>query len=245
MNAATAKIALLSYCRFARQMHYVATEVSVPGNALADVLASNGSNLIEYEVKISMSDLRGDKKKFKHFIYSSEPITWNENIGTKGDTSFEIRKEVNGWGENELYAYIGEDRLTYCGFKTLDEAKEYIEKQYGAKAGAPNMLYYVIPHHMWENSQEKVVAAIDEKYGVITFTGHNYHGLIVQRKAKKLHKEKVNEKTLSTIVSSMSSELATITMAYYRELEVRIDCIAELGKSIEKQFKLDDGLDDK
>lgn len=56
MTSTEAKVALLAYCRFAKQMHYVSTEVGVSGGCAADVLASNGENLIEYEIKVSISD---------------------------------------------------------------------------------------------------------------------------------------------------------------------------------------------
>lgn len=240
MNSTEAKIALLSYCRFARQMHYVATEVSVPGDALADVLASDSKNLVEYEVKISMADLRNDSKKYKHLVYDPTPIVWEGNVGTKKDKKFEIRNgEPGTWRPHLFYVYEGEVR-NFNGYTTFEKAKESLEKQIGSMANVPNMLYYVLPDYMWEKHEEKILAAISDEYGVITFTGHNYHGLEVKKKAKKLHKNPVNELTLRTIAARMSSELAALTMAHYHSTSL----MTELGKRLSDRMELNDGLNE-
>lgn len=238
MNVTEAKVALLSYCRFARQMHYVATEASVPGNALADVLASDGKSLIEYEVKVSMADLKGDSKKYKHMIYNSESIVWNGNVGTKLGVNHEIVQSVDGWRPGYYFIYVGKARYSYDSFETIEKAKEYLEEEIGCKSGAPNMLYYVIPHTMWLNNTDKILKSLNENYGVITFTGHNYHGLTVQRKAKKLHKNPVSAKALMKLAARMSSEIAALSTMHY----LHSQSMTSYGKMIQEKINLDDGL---
>jgi len=241
MTTLDAKIALLAYCRFARQMHYVATEVAVPGGCIADVLASDGTNLMEYEVKVSMSDLSKDSEKPKHAIYDPTPITWDGNIGTKGKLVFELRS-VHAWRGNRLGVYLikggnsDKERLVsgWNDFGTTEEAKAFADREYGKKSGTPNMLYYTIPTTMWDKYGDKITEQIGPHYGVITFSSHNYHGMTVRKKAKKLHKNPVNPDTLRTIVARMSSELASLTMAHYRYLQN----MTEFGKIISDKANL-------
>ncbi len=240
MNSTEAKIALLQYCRFARQYHYVATEVSI-GDGLADVLASDGKNLVEYEIKISLSDLLGDKKKPKHTIYDPAPIVWDGNVGTKKDMKIELIQGKSSWKPTEWSVIIkeGDNEYNVSGWgtvKTVEEAKEIAEKEYGSNRGAPNTLYYVIPTWLWEKSQEKILASLHDSYGIITFEDHNYHKLTVVKKAKKLHKNSVSEGRLRTIVARMSSELATLTNYWYISQKE----ITEIGKRVEEKLELED-----
>lgn len=246
MTTQQAKIALLSYCRFARQYHYVATEVPVPGCCSADVLASNGNDLIEYEVKVSMSDLSKDSEKPKHAIYNSSDIIWNENIGIKGKDRVELRQGMKSWQADQWSVVLVEEggkEKNISGWRTmstLEEAKKYAEDELIANGSCPNVLYYVIPTLMWEKHEEKIRERIHPSYGVITFSSHNYHEMSVVKKAKKLHKKPVNPDALKTLVARMGSELATLTMAHYRYLQN----MTEYGKIIGEKFDLQDMKDE-
>ena len=218
-----AKIALLQYCRFKRQYHYVATEVVVPGGCTADVLASNGENLVEYEIKVSMSDFMSDFKKPKHAIYSPLPIVWDGLFGSKGSLKFEIAD----LGQNHSPGYSvflldeNGDRfnLRWAKFKTIEEAKEFFEGEYGKKSDAPNTLYYVIPKELWELGKDKILAKLPKEYGVITFKNAGYSSMWVEKTAKKLHKNKVAPHVLGTLAARMSSELASLTHLFHTHLE--------------------------
>ena len=87
-NSLEANTALISYLRFKRQMPYVCTECDVPGNAKADVLASDGKLLHEYEVKVSVSDTRVDLDKRKHIKYK-ESVT-----GTPNTLTYVVHKDI-------------------------------------------------------------------------------------------------------------------------------------------------------
>lgn len=242
-NTQEAKIALLSYCRFARQMHYVATEVSMPGDSLADVVASDGNNLIEYEVKISMSDLKGDNKKCKHLIYDPTPITWDGDIATKKKLKILLKKnDLDQWRGQFQFRYVDKPDTIYSwvSFHTREEAVEWLEKTIGTKSNCPNMLYYVVPRSLWDKYQEKIVESLETPYGVIVFNGTNYHEMEVVKKATKLHKNKVSDETLRTIVARMSSELAGLTNTYYNYTKN----ITEYGSMIEKRFSLNEEVED-
>lgn len=239
MKSTTAKAALLSYCRFAKQMPYVATEVSMPGDSLADVAASDGKNLIEYEVKVSMSDLKSDSKKYKHIIYNPSPIVWDNDTATKGPLTLTL-KQGSDWGKTKYYFYTDKDeKWDYQGFSTKEKAMDWLEKEIGYKSNNPNMLYYVIPYLMWDKHQEKILESIHKDYGIITFESKNYHAMQVVKKAKKLHKNEVNNDMLITIVKRMSSELANLTNMYYNHVEN----MTQFGKMIEEKFSLNEEVD--
>ena len=224
-------------------MHYVSTEVAVPGSALADVLASDGKILIEYEVKISMADLKGDSKKYKHFLYDPTPIVWTLNTGTKLGRTFEIKHDDKrySWSKKEEFTvFEGDQRFTYKNFSTIEEAKTFVEQQIGARKGCPNMLYYVIPRDMWEGKKEQIESILPEQYGIITFTDYNYHGLTVVRKAKKLHTNTVSLERLRIIAARMSSEIAALSSAHYHSHKH----MSEYGKMVEYRINLKEIAED-
>jgi hypothetical protein len=240
MTSTTAKVALLSYCRFARQYHYVATEVSI-AEGLADVLASDGNNLIEYEIKISLQDLIKDQEKSKHLFYDPTAITWEGSVGIKGKTKIELVQGRRKYDPEKWTAIVKDenDELNLFGWdmcNTEEEARVKVEGIYGSSRKAPNTLYYVIPTLLWDKYQERILSHLHDSYGVLTFSSKNYHSLEVKKKAKKLHKNPVSQDVLSTIVARMSSELAGLTNAYYNHVED----MASYGKMIEKKFELDD-----
>lgn len=57
------------YLRFKQRYIDVATEC---GRFNADILAHNGKEIIEVEVKTSIADLRNDMKKKKHYYYQKQ-----------------------------------------------------------------------------------------------------------------------------------------------------------------------------
>lgn len=240
MDSTIAKTALLSYCRFARQYHYVATEVSI-GEGLADVLASDGKNLVEYEIKVSLQDLLKDKEKPKHIVYDPAPIAWDGNVGTKGKVRIELRQGQREWEPDKWSAILVEGEHTYniTGWRikdTMEEARADAEKAYGSSKRAPNTLYYVIPTLLWDKHQDKILASLHPSYGVITFSSKNYHELTVVRKAKKLHKNEVSQGMLDVMVARMSSELATLTNMFYNH----VNEFTEYGKRVQEKFELED-----
>jgi len=73
MKAHEVKTKVLHYWRFTRNgYNSIATEA---GKFKADILVSNGKEIIECETKISKADLKNDFKKKKHGIYLN-PTTW-------------------------------------------------------------------------------------------------------------------------------------------------------------------------
>lgn len=66
MNSKKIKTQVLMFFRFKRKYRYIATEV---GYYNADVMVSNGKQIIEIEVKTSFNDLKNDFKKKKHLFY--------------------------------------------------------------------------------------------------------------------------------------------------------------------------------
>lgn len=241
-NSLEAKIALLGYCRFARKMHYVATEVSMPGDSLADVVASDGNNLIEYEVKISMSDLRSDNKKHKHIIYDPAPIVWDGDLAIKKKLKLLLKKNETGWSRNQFQFYdvdVPGSSYAYNSFHTREETVDWLEKMIGVKTSCPNMLYYIIPRLLWNGNKDKILESLAPQYGVIVFNGTNYHAMEVVKKATKLHKNKVEDQTLRTIVARMSSELATLTNNHYDYLQN----MTQFGKMIENKLSLNEEIE--
>jgi hypothetical protein len=235
-----AKVALLKYCRLHRQMHWVATEVSVSEGCIADVLASDGKYLIDYEVKISMSDLRADRLKPKHKVYDPTPIVWVDSLGGKGGYMFTIEQK----GKYRPYILDGENKRNlghWGGYDTFEEAQEAVEGMFGYARNSPNMLYYVVPFEMWKANEGKILEALHDSYGVMTFSGDNAHSLGVMKKAKKLHKNKVSQTVLRRLTARMSSELAALSDAYYSSVKK----FTELGKSLQQpELNLGDLTDD-
>ncbi len=70
MTSEQLKVKVIHYLRVARTMPYIATEC---GKYSADILAL-GNELVEVETKISISDLRAEKKKEKHQFYSNPEL---------------------------------------------------------------------------------------------------------------------------------------------------------------------------
>lgn len=65
------KYYILAYYRFQRQYAIAATEVQVFGGFIADVLAGDGKEFVEVEIKVSKEDFYGDfsHKSEKHTAY--------------------------------------------------------------------------------------------------------------------------------------------------------------------------------
>jgi hypothetical protein len=187
-----------------------------------------------------MADLKGDRKKYKHMIYNPEPIVWQENVGTKSKQSYEIKQAFQGWRPGTYFIYENGEKWRYDSFDTVDEAKEFLEKEIGSKADSPNMLYYVIPTLLWDKHQDKILESISKEYGVITCDSYSYNSLTVQKKATKLHKNPVSKETIRKIVARMSSEIAELSRVHF----LHSQSMTEYGKMLQEKFKLEDGLNE-
>jgi len=222
MNALEANTALISYLRFKKQMSYVCTEIDTLNGARADVLASNGTDLIEFEVKTNVADVRADLKKFeKHAIYGNvgEIVQRDENSLVKGKLLGMVEERYKGhwtyrviWAENEesvkaqkywdsgiSYFYAG-----HGGYKTHESAMEHLRKKLDKKKGIPNQLIYVVK----EDVAEKAAEIIPKEYGIWSFKDYQYANVRSVRKAKKLHSNPVSPEMLSSMVHRMASEIA-------------------------------------
>lgn len=231
-ESSTAKVALLSYCRYYKQMPYLATEVGTVAGCLADVLTSDGKFLFEFEVKTSLKDFLSDSKKPKHLIYDPMPIIWdNPDVGTKQNITFNIINK-----HDYFVAMVGGTPVRT--FKTSSDAKEYLDNKYIANSATPNMLYYVIPEWMWDKHNEKLINTIHTNYGIMTFIDSNYKNIQVKKKANKIHNLSVSHKSLLVLSKRMSSELAALSLTYYHQ-----NCNwFSLGKKMESTLKIDDGI---
>src|SRR5690606_35573601 len=160
-SALEANTALISYLRFRKKMPYICTECETLNGARADVLASDGTSLIEFEVKTNVADVRADLKKFeKHAIYSNVAevvqrdelsLVMGNLLGLveerhKGHWTYrvifkELEEEVKAqkvWDSALSYFYPG-----WSGFKTREAAMESLRKKLDKKKGVPNQLIYV------------------------------------------------------------------------------------------------------
>lgn len=242
-SSSEAKAALVSYLRFARQMPYVCTEVYITASAMADVAASNGKILVEYEVKTSYADFKADFKKEKHYYYVEHPVKWEGNTFIRGDLKWEIKESENYRGIKGIYIVdpaTGDHSPSYS-FKTEEAAKEYLIKNYSQKENTPNQFYYVMPKDMWLAHKEKIEPQLKGHYGVITFSNSSYVNMEVEVLAKKLHNRPVTASKLLTMVKRMSSELAGLYKSHY-------DWINDFSKFREltkEEFNLNDSQDEK
>lgn len=216
-SASEAKSALLGYLRFQQQMPYVATEVTMPAGSLGDVVCANSKVLVEYEVKVSMTDFKADFKKQKHYYYVQHEPKWEGRLFTRGDLVCEIKEEKDFRDRDVFYIYDPSDNTKIIGysFKTEEQARKHIEEEYSQKDGIPNQFYYVMPKDMWELNKEKITSMLKKHYGVITFFDSSPLSMEVQVIAKKLHHKPPSAKQLLTMVKRMSSELAGLTKLHY------------------------------
>lgn len=97
------KISALSYFRFKRQFHYVATEV---GGYSSDVVAicPEKNRFIEVEIKVTKADLITDFKKMKHEIY----------LKYKDHKILPTRKWKQQWIPREFYFMVPEKLTEYA-----------------------------------------------------------------------------------------------------------------------------------
>lgn len=105
INSEHIKTAVMCWFRYARQYHYVCTEV---GRWSADVAGANETILVEVEVKVSKSDFLRDYQKSKHHFYIK---TFNK----EQNTSY-------GWIPNKFFFAVPE-HLEEFGLKHLEETK--------------------------------------------------------------------------------------------------------------------------
>jgi hypothetical protein len=230
-----AKTALLSWVRFRKRWPYAATEVDVPGGARADVLASDGVNLVEFEVKTNLEDVKRDKTKGeKHMIYRNvSPVVQRDEYSlVKGDlVALAVERWEGHWATRVLLlADEGKEKaekhfshgLSYFAdyndhYETAEKALEAAKKKLERKGGVPNQLIYVVH----ESCVEAAMEHIPKEYGVVSFKDHRFDRISVKRKTKKLHGEPVGEATIQKLSMRMLSELANFHISMVSKLVVQ------------------------
>jgi hypothetical protein len=245
-----AKTAIVSWVRFKKRWGYVATEVDVVGGARADVLASDGKMLVEYEVKTNIEDVKRDfaNKGEKHIIYGNiHPVVQrDESHWTKGrlvgevvnrygdmwtfrvyDSKYEdeikARSAGRGWDSGMSYFYPA----SYGGYTTRESAVEKLLERMDKKSGVPNMLVYVVH----QDVADKAAEIIPTEYGVVSFRDHRYNSVYTVRKPKKLHANEVGKGTLNTLLMRMSSELANFHIYAAVKKDGHLE-VMEMAKSL-------------
>ena len=119
MNSTEMKTKLLHYWRFNRKYYYIATEV---GNFNADVLCSNGKEIVECEVKTSYADFLNDfkRKVNKHEIYSNVTRWGASECPTKFyfAVANDLTEKVKKYLEDSPYGVIEISSIELTSFKT-------------------------------------------------------------------------------------------------------------------------------
>jgi hypothetical protein len=113
VNSVTVKTAALCYWRFAKRYMYIATEV---GAYNADLMACNGKDLVEVEVKVSRSDLARDFDKHKHLLYARPA----EPTGSAAATA-----RSRAWVPNRFYFAVPELLEAYALEKISASNQKY------------------------------------------------------------------------------------------------------------------------
>jgi hypothetical protein len=125
-NALEANTALISYLRFKRQWPYICTECGCPGDSKADVLASDGKSLMEFEVKISIADVRKDFEKVrKHELYKEA------KPGTPNTLTYVVHESIAEKATEILpaeYGVISFRNFRFNTIKVIRKAKKLHDK---------------------------------------------------------------------------------------------------------------------
>jgi hypothetical protein len=207
-----AKTAILSWIRFKKRWLYVATEMEILPGYRADVMASDGESLYEFEVKTNIADVKRDfrNKVEKHIKYGDVEIVPTENGFRKASIVGEVKEK---WKDNwEWFTHWegSNSRLTYSSwnskYATREEALEALRRNMESKVGVPNKLIYVVHESIAEESK----AIIPSEYGIVSFKDHLYSNVSTVRKAKELHSGAVTKPALAAFLSRMSSEIANL-----------------------------------
>lgn len=102
INSDLMKVVIASYFRYRLRYNYVCTEYDC-----RDLIACNSKYMTEVEVKISYSDLKADKKKYKHNVYKK------------------------GLKDNPNYFYYAITEEMYDDGKSVKYIKENLNPSYG------------------------------------------------------------------------------------------------------------------
>ena len=220
MNSNFIKAALVSYFRFKRQVHIIATEC---GWFSSDLLMIANKHLTEIEIKVSLSDFRADFKKPKHEFFLN-------NKAHKRMMTTVWAKDGSGkmvLDENNRYIKIGE-KVQDC-----------------YKHSRPNFFLFAVP----DSLVEQVKPILMEKYphyGLIAISEpvktrfgktppHECVRMVIR--PKKLYKEEAHPIIKDTIIARMASEIARLRInALGREYEANED-----QKDITESTKDDQG----
>ncbi len=144
MTSTQLKAIFASYWRYIRQCPVVALEASSTlsgwGGELADILAVNKKHMvIETEIKVSLSDLKHDRKKLKHRRLLNDDGTWPTNY-----FYFAVPQDIANAARlicDDLYPYAGllataSDEFNVQSYKDAKRLK-------GQKLSTPQILRIV------------------------------------------------------------------------------------------------------
>jgi hypothetical protein len=96
---------VIHYWRFRRTYFYIATEVKP---FWADVLASNGEEIVETEVKTNIKDLKAEAQKRKHHLYQEPTKYYSHFVPNKYYLAipFELKDAAEEFIEGTPYGII-------------------------------------------------------------------------------------------------------------------------------------------
>lgn len=226
MKSSYIKAVLSGYYRFKGQHKLVVTEA---GRYNADLLAIKKGVMTEIEIKTSRSDLKADFKKQKHRIYS-------ERIG----------KDV--WIPSKFYFAVPPELVKFAVSQVIDKPYGVIEvrgtephmvpqtrwRTLKTEAGKKGFISLI--HKQYETVENLCFTKVEDKYGnndfyyKITFNvpiiEPLYDRARVIKKAKIMHKHKVNDTVYTTCIARLSSEMAG--------LRQKLEVLGEKDSNIKK-----------
>ncbi len=198
MSATILKATALANLRFKKQCSLVATEA---GAFNADVLGATDKCIYEFEVKVSLTDLKADFNKPKHVFY-------------------------NNTDPEQLYKLLHGDEPSVNDFqkKRYERSIEYNLRS------VPHYFYFLVPYELLADAVRYLHNnELAQKYG-IAYVATNSRGSIyadglsIEKRARKLHKQEVPKFVKDGILKRMSSELCNfhINNRYLVESNMRM-----------------------
>ena len=223
MTDLEAKTAILAWARFKKGWHYVATEMEVMPGYRADVMASDDTVLIEFEVKTNIADVKRDfkNKAEKHVKYSNAEVVATETGFKKGPINGVIEEKFKNhwlwrthWDKSESTV----SRSPWnAKLETREAALAALEKHMLSKVGVPHQLVYVVHESIAEECKE----LIPKEYGIVSFKNSSYSYVRTVRKATKLHDGPLGKNVPDAFLARMSSEIANLHITLSAEHYVR------------------------
>jgi hypothetical protein len=176
-NSDDLKLAALHWLRFQKQLNYVATEC---GHWSADVIGCDDRDLVEIEVKVSLSDLRAEfRNKVEKHEYYPDPLAKIEAINKTATASWG-KKSTNlekCWYPTHMYFLV-----------TKELAQDALEI---VNAVCPKYGIMYFYNHRGDSSV-------------------NSHHIHVLKSARMLRKKGVAEAVRDKVASRMASELINL-----------------------------------